>query len=76
MVRPYIRSGQVDGLISGVYGAASFEQIIQQPGDCRENMEWVLHRTHLAMVMIIAGGFINFIGFSILRAKKKRERQS
>ncbi len=76
MVRPYIRSGQVDGLISGVYGAASFEQIIQQPGTAARIWNGYYIALILAMVMIIAGGFINYIGFSILRAKKKRERQA
>ena len=43
LVRPYVRSGQIDGLISGVYGAASFEQIIQTTWCCCTNLEWLLY---------------------------------
>lgn len=76
LVRPYVRSGQIDGLISGVYGAASFEQIIQQPGAAAQIWNGYYTTLLLAMVMIIAGGFVNFIGFSILRARMKRERSA
>ena len=74
LVRPYVRSGQIDGLISGVYGAASFEQIIQQPGAAAQIWNGYYTALLLSMVMIIAGGFVNFIGFSILRARNKREK--
>ncbi len=74
LVRPYVRSGQIDGLISGVYGAASFEQIIQQPGAAAQIWNGYYTALLLSMVMIIAGGFVNFIGFSILRARIKREK--
>lgn len=73
LVRPYIRSGQIDGLISGVYGAASFEQIIQQPGAAAQIWNGYYTTLLLATILIIAGGFVNFIGFSILRARMKRE---
>jgi hypothetical protein len=76
LVRPYVRSGQIDGLISGVYGAASFEQIIQQPGAAAQIWNGYYTAILLSMVMIIAGGFVNFIGFSILRARIKREKLS
>ena len=74
LVRPYVRSGQIDGLISGVYGAASFEQIIQQPGAAAQIWNGYYTALLLSMIMIIAGGFVNFIGFSILRARIKREK--
>jgi hypothetical protein len=74
LVRPYVRSGQIDGLISGVYGAASFEQIIQQPGAAAQIWNGYYTALLLSMVMIIAGGFVNFIGFSILRARNKSEK--
>jgi hypothetical protein len=74
LVRPYVRSGQIDGLISGVYGAASFEQIIQQPGAAAQIWNGFYTALLLSTVMIIAGGFVNFIGFSILRARNKREK--
>ncbi len=74
LVRPYVRSNQIDGLISGVYGAASFEQIIQQPGAAAQIWNGYYTALLLSMVMIIAGGFVNFIGFSILRARIKREK--
>jgi hypothetical protein len=74
LVRPYVRSGQIDGLISGVYGAASFEQIIQQPGAAAQIWNGYYTAILLSMIMIIAGGFVNFIGFSILRARIKREK--
>ncbi len=76
LVRPYVRSGQIDGLISGVYGAASFEQIIQQPGAAAQIWNGYYTALMLAIVMIIAGGFVNFIGFSILRARMKREKSA
>jgi hypothetical protein len=74
LVRPYVRSGQIDGLISGVYGAASFEQIIQQPGAAAQIWNGYYTALLLSMVMIITGGFVNFIGFSILRARNKSEK--
>jgi hypothetical protein len=76
LVRPYVRSGQIDGLISGVYGAASFEQIIQQPGAAAQIWNGYYTALILAMIMIIAGGFVNFIGFSVLRARMKREKSA
>lgn len=74
LVRPYVRSGQIDGMISGVYGAASFEQIILQPGAAARIWNGYYSTLLLSLVMIIAGGFVNFIGFSILRGRIKREK--
>ena len=76
LVRPYARAGQIDGLISGVYGAASFEQIIQKPGAAANVWNSYYTALILAMVIIITGGFVNYIGFSLLRAKMKRENPS
>lgn len=76
LVRPYARAGQVDGLISGVYGAASFEQIIQQPGAAAGIWNSYYTALILSVVIIVTGGFVNYIGFSLLRAKMKRENPS
>lgn len=76
LVRPYARAGQIEGLISGVYGAASFEQIIQQPGAAANIWNSYYTALILAMVIIITGGFVNYIGFSLLHAKMKRENPS
>lgn len=72
MLRPYIRSGQLNGLSSGEYGGAIYERIFQQPGVAWRY--WNVFRTGLlgALILILLGGVLNYMGQSILRIRRNK----
>jgi hypothetical protein len=58
---PYVDSGQVNGLISGVYGAAGAEQAnAGLPGMIRRYWDAYSLGLYLAVVLIVLGGLWNF----------------
>jgi hypothetical protein len=72
MLRPYVRSGQVEGLTSGEYGGTLYERIFQQPGIAWR--QWNAFHTGLlaAVVLILLGGILNYTGQVILRARRNK----
>jgi hypothetical protein len=65
MLQPYFASGQINGLVSGLYGGALFEQNDQdENGQRRSNIVrtyWDAYSIGmlLAMVLILGGGLIS-----------------
>jgi len=60
MIQPYYASGQVSGLVSGLYGGALFEQYNnQKPGTARAYWDAYSVGTLLAMLLILGGGLIS-----------------
>lgn len=73
MLKPYVRSGQLKGLVSGEYGGSLYERIFQQPGLAR--MQWNAFHTGLlsALVLILAGGVLNYVGQVIIKARRNKK---
>ena len=61
LVQPYYQSGQVTGLISGLYGGAIFEQQYNsgRPGNARNYWDAYSFGMLLAMVLVLGGGLVN-----------------
>ncbi len=72
LLRPYVRSGQLQGLAAGEYGGALYERIFQQPGVAWG--QWNVYHTGLttAILMILLGGALNYTGQWILQARRKK----
>lgn len=70
LVRPYIRSGQIDGLIGGMYGAASFEQVLREPGPATQLWNGYYYALVFSLFIIATAGILNYLGFSILKAHR------
>jgi hypothetical protein len=61
MIQPYYASGQISGLVSGLYGGAIFEQHNQKPGTARAYWDAYSIGMLLAMVLILGGGLLNLV---------------
>ena len=60
MIQPYYASQQVNGLVSGLYGGALFEQNnAGRPGTARAYWDAYSIGMLLAMVLIVVGGLLN-----------------
>jgi hypothetical protein len=60
MIQPYYASGQITGLVSGLYGGALFEQNNSgRPGTARKYWDAYSIGMLLAMVLILGGGLLN-----------------
>ncbi len=60
MIQPYYASGQIGGLVSGLYGGAIFEQSnAGRPGTARVYWDAYSMGMLLAMVLILLGGLWN-----------------
>jgi len=67
---PYLQSGQIEGLIGGLKGAAEYETLIEKPGFGLTGMaaqSWA----HIAIVIFI---IIGNIGYFMTRRKERRVR--
>jgi hypothetical protein len=62
---PFLRSGQVFGLMGGMLGAAEYEELIHKPGDASEAMRVQVSAHAVIILFIIFGN----IGFFIARRK-------
>lgn len=62
---PYLRSGQIFGLMGGMLGAAEYEQLFKKPGTASEAMR-VQVAAHIVIILFIIFGNI---GFFISRRK-------
>ena len=69
MLEPYVQSGQVQGMISGLAGSVAYENILQQPGAGLSN--WVAFQGGIAVViaLILVGILLQL--FVILFASRK-----
>jgi hypothetical protein len=73
MLMPYVNSGQVNGMVSGLNGAAKVEQANGQPGLVRSYWDAYSLGLWLAVLAIVLGGAWNFIrGLQDRRAGGKR----
>lgn len=72
MLRPYVRSGQLQGLAAGEYGGALYERIFQQPGVAWG--QWNVYHTGLltAILLVLMGGALNYTGQWILQSRRKK----
>ncbi|MBA4419844.1 MAG: hypothetical protein C0391_01725 [Anaerolinea sp.] len=70
LVRPYIRSGQIDGLIGGMYGAASFEQVLREPGPATQLWNGYYYALVFSLFIMATAGILNYLGFSILKTHR------
>jgi hypothetical protein len=60
MIQPYYASGQIKGLVSGLYGGAIFEQAnAGRPGTTRVYWDAYSIGMLLAMALIVFGGLWN-----------------
>jgi hypothetical protein len=61
MIQPYLFSGQVNGLVSGLYGGAAFEGSSGLDSPVRGYWDAYNFATLLAVLLIVLGGLWNFI---------------
>jgi hypothetical protein len=62
MIRPYYESQQINGLVSGLYGGALFEQNnAGRPGTAGNYWNAYSSGMLLAMVLILGGGLLNLV---------------
>jgi hypothetical protein len=70
---PLLRSGQINGLIGGLRGAAEYESLIGQKGRAVAGMD-AQSVTHLAIVVLVA--ICNLFYFSMRRQTNRQSRAS
>lgn len=62
MIQPYYDSGQVNGIVSGLYGGAIFEQVnAGRPGTARNYWDAYSIGMLLAMMLTLGGGLWNLV---------------
>lgn len=62
MIQPYYQSGQIMGMVSGLYGGAIFEQYnAGRPGTARNYWDAYSIGMLIAMVLVLGGGFWNLV---------------
>jgi len=66
---PYLNSGQVFGLMAGLYGAAQYEELADNPGLAKDGMRIQVY-AHLVIIFFI---LIGNIGYFMSRHEKKRQ---
>ena len=73
LVRAYVESGQVRGLVSGLTGGAAYEQITRQPGIGASS--WTAYQLSLIAVilLIVVGGLIAGISALFQRSQTQRK---
>jgi hypothetical protein len=60
MIRPYLLSGQVNGLVSGLHGGAAFEQATGFSSPVRRYWDAYNLSTLFVAILIVVGGLWNF----------------
>ncbi len=73
IIYPYYASGQIDGLISGLSGGATYERMQNQEGLGRKYWDAYSVGLFLAEILIAIGAMINFL--AALRAQQKRQKE-
>lgn len=69
-LRPYLRSGQVDGLNGGIYGSVSLDQVANTNGPATKLWNAYTAGLIVALLIMLAGGLMNYFGFSLIRSRK------
>jgi hypothetical protein len=74
MLEPYVQSGQVSGMLSGLAGSVAYENILQQPGT--GHSYWVALQGGIAVViaLILVGTLLQL--FVILFASRKTQSEA
>jgi len=73
LLRPYLDGGQADGLVSGLAGAASYEQLRQRPGSGTASWDAFQAGMIGSIALILIGGIVYLILGTVKRPKTKRE---
>jgi hypothetical protein len=68
---PLLRSGQINGLIGGLRGAAEYETLIDQKGKAIAGMD-AQSATHLAIIALVA--ICNIFYFTLRRQQRRQDR--
>ena len=73
LVRAYLESGQILGLVSGLAGGAGYEQLTRQPGMGASS--WTAYQLSLVavIILIVVGGLIAGISALFQRSQTKRK---
>jgi hypothetical protein len=66
---PYLSSGQIFGLMAGLYGAAQYEKLADNPGLAKDGMRIQLLAHWLIIIFIVVGN----IGYFASRRKKRMQ---
>ncbi|MBL8061867.1 MAG: hypothetical protein JNK32_02525 [Anaerolineales bacterium] len=72
MIQPYYDSGQVNGMVSGLYGGAIYEGQYNRPGVARNYWDAYSIGLLIAMSFVLGGGFLN-LAFGMRDRAAKRE---
>ncbi len=70
---PLLRSGQINGLIGGLRGAAEYESLIEQKGKAVAGMD-AQSATHVAIIVLVI--ICNLFYFSMRRAARQQSQAS
>ncbi|NMC53404.1 MAG: zinc ribbon domain-containing protein [Chloroflexi bacterium] len=73
MLAPYVQSGQVDGLISGVEGGMAYEQLSQISGGARAVRSAYQAGMFAAVVVLLLGMALGLLTTVFSRSNKRRE---
>ncbi len=72
IIYPYYASGQVDGMVSGLSGGATYERLQGQSGLGRKYWDAYSIGLLLAEILIVVGAAVNFL--AALRARQKTDK--
>jgi hypothetical protein len=73
IIYPYYASAQVDGLVSGLYGGATYDRLLGQEGLGRTYWEAYSFGLLAAEILIVVGAVLNFL--TGMRARQKLEAE-
>ena len=74
MMEPYVQSGQLSGMLSGLAGSVSYENTLQQPG--AGHAYWIALQGGLAVVIALILVGILFELFISLVASRKQQSEA
>jgi len=63
LIQPYVDSGQVQGLLSGLMGSAVYEQIMLQPGNATQYWDAYQYGIVAAVILTLAGVLLQIVTF-------------
>jgi hypothetical protein len=63
LIQPYVDSGQVQGLLSGLMGSAVYEQIMLQPGNATQYWDAYQYGIVAAIILTLAGVLLQIVTF-------------
>lgn len=71
LIQPYVDSGQVQGLLSGLMGSAVYEQIMLQPGNATQYWDAYQYGIVAAVILTLAGVLLQIVTFLRQQGKPK-----